>query len=99
VSELNDHAAAEHASRQALLKRISREMSAIQAHEFGKGPVSARSYLFDDLLQVVMRDGLTVAEKTRVRFGRRESVRAFRQQFQDEMSIELMEFIEHATER
>jgi uncharacterized protein YbcI len=48
--------------------------------------VSARSYLFDDLLQVVMREGLTTAEHTMVRFGRAEAVRGFRQQFQDEMA-------------
>ena len=66
-----------------LLKRISREMTAAQKREFGKGPVSTRSYLYDDLLMVVMRDGLTIAEHSMVRHGRAEAVRSFREAFQD----------------
>ena len=92
-----DDAAAAHESRQALLRRISREMSAAQKQEFGKGPVSVRSYLFDDLLQVVMREGLTVAEHTMVRFGRAETVRSFRQEFADEMAKQRVGLVEQAT--
>ncbi|MDX6617896.1 MAG: hypothetical protein QOK36_282, partial [Gaiellales bacterium] len=49
---------------QLLLRRISTQMAAMQKEAFGKGPIGAKSYLFDDLLLIVMREGLTVAEKT-----------------------------------
>jgi uncharacterized protein YbcI len=59
----------------SLLRRISTQLAAIQAHAFGKGPTSAKSYLFDDLLLVVMRDGLTTAERTMLGFDRGDLVR------------------------
>jgi len=99
LNEQNEAMEAAHDSRQALLRRISREMTGAQKHEFGKGPISTRSYLFDDLLQVIMREGLTVAEKTMVRFGRADTVRSFRQEFQDEMAKQLVDMVEQATER
>jgi uncharacterized protein YbcI len=99
VSDESNAAVAAHEARQALLKRISAEMSAAQKREFGKGPLRARSYLFDDLLQVVMREGLTVAEHAMVRFGRRETVRSFRQDFQDQMAQALTSLVEQATGR
>jgi uncharacterized protein YbcI len=99
VSEQDTAAEAAYESRRALLRRISQEMTGAQKREFGQGPVSVRSYLFDDLLQVVMRDGLTVAEKSMVRFGRGDTVRSFRQEFQDGMAKQLIDLVEQATER
>jgi uncharacterized protein YbcI len=96
-SEEDEASASEHASRQAMLKRISSEMSFAQKQEFGKGPKSSRSYLFGDLLQVVMRDGLTPAEHAMVRFGRADTVRSFRQDFQDQMAEQLIGLVEQAT--
>jgi uncharacterized protein YbcI len=91
--------AAVHSRQQVLLKRVSREMAQIQKLAFGKGPVSAKSYLFDDLLLIVMREGLTVAERTMLDFGRENLVREFRQQFENEMTNRLVSMVENATER
>jgi uncharacterized protein YbcI len=82
-----------------LLRRISTEMAHIQKLAFGKGPTHTKSYMFDDMLLVVMRDGLTVAEHTMVGFGQEDLVRNFRQQFENEMKSRLIHLIEGLTER
>jgi uncharacterized protein YbcI len=83
----------------ALLQRISREMGLIQKQAFGKGPLSAKSYLFDDLLLIVMREGLTVAERTMLDFGREDLVRSFRQQFENDMTKRIVGMIEEVIDR
>jgi uncharacterized protein YbcI len=86
-------------ARENLLRRLSRETVRIQKSGFGKGPESVKSYLFDDLLLVVMRDGLTVAEKSMVAFGQRDLVRNFRQQFENEMTSRFVGMVEEITGR
>jgi uncharacterized protein YbcI len=74
-------------------------MVRMQKRAFGKGPMHAKSYMFDDLLLVVMRDGLTVAEKTMLEFGQADLVRNFRQQFENDMTSRMIEPIERLTGR
>ena len=74
-------------------------MASMQKTAFGKGPTSTRSYLFDDMLLIVMRDGLTVAEKTMLEFGQGDLVRNFRQQFENHMTERIVGMIEELTER
>jgi uncharacterized protein YbcI len=83
----------------SLLRQISREIVHTQKEAFGKGPTHSKAYMFDDMLLVVMRDGLTVAEKTMVDFGQEDLVRNFRQQFENEMTSRLVGVIERLTER
>jgi uncharacterized protein YbcI len=83
----------------SLLRRISTQMAAIQKNAFGKGPTSAKSYLFDDLLLVVMRDGLTIAEHTMVGFDRQDLVRQFRQEFQNKMTPHIIGIVQDMTGR
>lgn len=66
---------------------------------FGKGPETVKSYFMDDLLFVVMRGGMTTAEKTMLSADRPDSVREFRQQFENEMSERLCRTIEQLTGR
>ena len=82
-----------------LLMRISNDVVQAQKRYFGKGPVQARSYMFDDLLFVVMREGMTVAEQTMLDFGMPDLVRQFRQEFQNKMNDELTGLIEALTGR
>ncbi len=86
-------------SGQSLLLQISNAMVRMQKEFFGKGPTKAKSYMFDDLLLVVMREGLTTAEKTMLEFGHPNQVRAFRQLFQDEMTERLTTMVEDLTGR
>lgn len=83
----------------ALLRQISREIVHTQKEAFGKGPTHAKAYMFDDMLMVVLRDGLTVAEKTMLDFGRADLVRNFRQQFENDMTTRMIEPIERLTGR
>ena len=49
---------------------ISNETVRSQKQFFGKGPTEAKSYMLDDFLLIVMRGGLTTAEKTMLEFGK-----------------------------
>ena len=82
-----------------LLGRVSTEMVQAQRRFFGKGPVKAKSYFVDDLLFVVLRGGLTRAEKTMLEFGQEDMVREFRQLFENEMTERLTGMIEELTGR
>jgi uncharacterized protein YbcI len=86
-------------SGQSLLLQISNAMVRMQKEFFGKGPTKAKSYMFDDMLLVVMREGLTTAEKTMLEFGHPNQVRQFRQLFQDEMTEKLTGMVEDLTGR
>ena len=82
-----------------VLMRVSNAMVRAQKEFFGKGPESAKSYVLDDLLIVVMRGGLTTAEKTMLDFGHPDQVRAFRQLFENAMTERLSTMIEETTGR
>ncbi len=83
----------------SLLSRISTEMVRAQKQFFGKGPTHAKSYMLDDMLVVVMRDGLTAAEQTMLDFGHPDLVRQFRQIFQNAVTERLSGLIEDLTGR
>jgi uncharacterized protein YbcI len=70
-----------------------------QKQFFGKGPVNAKSYFLDDMLLIVMRGGLTTAEKTMLEFGEADAVRSFRQIFENRMTRNLTGMIEELTGR
>jgi uncharacterized protein YbcI len=82
-----------------MLSRLSNEMVRAQKEFFGKGPVKAKSYIFDDLLLIVMRGGLTTAERTMLDFGQQDKVRDFRQTFENEMTQRLTDMVEEVTGR
>ena len=69
-----------------LLREISRALVAAKKEYFGKGPEHARAYMVEDLLFVVMRGGITPAERTMLEAGQKDAVRDFRQRFQNEMT-------------
>jgi len=83
----------------SVLRQISREMVEKQKHRWGRGPKNVKSYMFDDLVLIVMRGGLTVAEQTMLDFGQHDLVRRFRQTFENEMVAELSAMIEPLTGR
>lgn len=83
----------------SVLQRISTEMVRTMKRYYGKGPVSAKSYLVDDLLFVVMREGFTQAEQTMLDAGRGGTVRHFRQEFENETAEVLTRMVERITGR
>ena len=83
----------------SLLSRISNEIVKAQKQHWGKGPVGAKSYMFDDMLFVVMDGGLTTAELSMLDFGQHDLVRQFRQTFENEMTQRMTDIIEELTQR
>jgi len=83
----------------SLLARISNEFVRMQKDYWGLGPVKAKSYMMDDLLLVVMRGGLTRAERTMLDFGDENLVRNFRQTFENRMTEHLTGMVEELTGR
>jgi uncharacterized protein YbcI len=86
-------------ARGQMLSEISNEMVRIQKRYWGRGAVEAKSYLMDDLLLIVMRGGLTVAEESMLAHGHAREVRAFRQVWQDDMTEILTTMVEERTGR
>jgi len=84
---------------QTLLARLSTEMVRATKQYFGKGPTQAKSYFLDDMLFIVMKGGLTTAEKTMLEFGEIDKVRDFRQTFENQMTEQLTGMIEDITGR
>jgi uncharacterized protein YbcI len=84
---------------QSLLARISTEVVHTFKEYYGKGPTSAKSYMFDDMLFVVMRGGLNPAEKFLLEKGEVDAVRQFRQTFENRMDEVLTGKIEELTGR
>jgi uncharacterized protein YbcI len=78
---------------------ISRGIVASMKKYFGKGPESAKAYLMDDLLFVVMRGGVLTAEDTMIEAGQYDLVREFRLKFEEEMSEQLVGMVEELTGR
>jgi uncharacterized protein YbcI len=66
---------------------------------YGRGPTETKSYFVDDLLFVVMRGGITEAERTMLDAGEADAVRAFRQRFENVMTSRMIGTIENLTER
>lgn len=66
---------------------------------YGRGPTKAKSYLMDDLLFIVMREGITQAEETMLSAGKGDEVQAFRRQFEKIMAERLVGTIEQLTDR
>ena len=66
---------------------------------FGKGPTGAKTYVLDDLVICVMRDGLTTVEKTLFEQGRGDAVREMRAAFQDAVSDRFTGVVEELTGR
>ncbi len=84
---------------QSLLARISTEVVRTFKEYYGKGPTSAKAYMFDDMLFVVMRGGLTAAEKFLLEKGEVDVVRQYRQTFENRMAEVLSGKIEELTGR
>jgi uncharacterized protein YbcI len=79
-----------------LLARLSNEMVRAQKRYWGKGPVKAKSYMFDD---IVMQNGLTTAEVSMLEFGEADLVRQYRQTFENRMTEKLVGMVEEITRR
>jgi uncharacterized protein YbcI len=64
---------------------------------YGRGPLKAKTFLFDNYSLTVLEDTLTTAESTLVQAGREDMVRGFRLTFQGEMAGRFKGVVELAT--
>jgi uncharacterized protein YbcI len=67
----------------AQLSAVTREMVRLKAEHYGRGPTEGKSYLCDEVLLCVMRDGLTAVEHDLKAHGDHELVRRLRLRFQE----------------
>jgi uncharacterized protein YbcI len=69
-------------------------------HEYtGRGPTKARTYIYEDLICVVLQDTLTMGERSLVRDGEVELVIASRKAFQRTMASQLIAAVERHSGR
>jgi len=78
---------------------ISREIVRLQAEYYGKGPTKAKTYVFDDLVVVVLEETFTRAEKTLVQRGEADAIQHIRRRFQQQMAEDFTSVVEQATGR
>lgn len=79
--------------------RISREVVKLHAQLFGRGPTRAKTHLNDEYALCMLEDVFTAAERTLIRAGNSQQVRATRAAFQDAVEKDFILIAEAATGR
>jgi uncharacterized protein YbcI len=82
-----------------VLAGISSGIVGLYREHFGKGPTKAKTYVLDDLVICVLRDGLTTVERTLFAEGKADSVREMRTAFQDAVADKFNAVVEDLTGR
>ena len=80
-----------------LLTAISNRIVGILREHYGRGPMRAKTYVLDDLIVCVLRDGFTAIEQTMIDTGNPERVVEMRHEFQQMMGMPFKEAIEELT--
>ena len=83
----------------AVRSAISQAIVRIHAEYYGKGATQAKTYVWDNVVVTVLRDVLTVAERTLVEVDRADTVRDVRMKFQFSLEETFREAIERLTGR
>jgi uncharacterized protein YbcI len=78
---------------------ISQAIVRIHADAYGKGATQAKTYVWDDLVVTVLRDVLTVAERTLIGVDHAEMVREVRTTFQFSLEQTFRAAVERITGR
>lgn len=84
-------------SRGQVAAEITNGIVKLFSEYYGRGPVKAKTFVFENYTMTVLEDTLTTAESTLVEAGREEVVREFRLSFQTEMCESFHAVVEHAT--
>ena len=83
----------------ALRAAISQAIVRIHAEHYGKGATQAKTYVWDNVVVVVLRDVLTAAERTLVSVDRPDAVRQVRSVFQLSLEPTFRSTLERLTGR
>lgn len=78
---------------------ISQAIVQIHAEHYGKGATQAKTYVWDNLVVTVLRDVLTVAERTLIDVDRADTVRDLRTTFQHSLEPTFRAAVERLTGR
>ena len=81
----------------ALLTAISNRIVGLLREHYGRGPMRAKTYVLDDLVVCVLRNGFTAIEKTMVDSGNPDRVVEMRHEFQQMMGRSFKDTIEELT--
>ena len=76
---------------------VSSAVVGLFSKHVGRGPTKARTTIDGNLVVVLLRDGMTTAERSLVRAGKEDEVQRLRRAFQDTMEAELVETVERLT--
>lgn len=82
-----------------LASAISNGVVRVMSDYTGRGPTSARTYLHEDLITVVVRDSLTKGERSLVADGKADVVLGMRREFQETMRADLVATVQELTGR
>ena len=82
-----------------LLAAISTKVVRLLREHYGRGPMKAKTYVLDDLIVCVLRDGHTTIEQTMMESGEPERVLEMRRDFQRVMGAQYKGIIEDLTGR
>jgi uncharacterized protein YbcI len=83
----------------AVRSAISQAIVRTHADAYGKGATQAKTYVWDDLIVTVLRDVLTVAERTLIGVDRADTVREVRTAFQFSLEQAFRAAVERLTGR
>ena len=83
----------------AMRSAISQSIVRIHAEHYGKGATQAKTYTWDNLVVTVLRDVLTVAERTLIDVDHADTVRDVRTTFQFSLESTFRAAIERLTGR
>jgi uncharacterized protein YbcI len=86
-------------TRGEVAAEISNGIVKLFSEYYGRGPLRAKTFLFDNYAVAVLEDTLTTAEASLAKAGREELVRSFRVAFQTEMAGRFKGVVELATGR
>jgi uncharacterized protein YbcI len=82
-----------------LLSAISTRIVALLRENYGRGPMRAKTYVLDDLVVCVLRDGFIPIEETMMQSGKQDQVLEMRRDFQKMMGLRYKEVVEELTGR
>ncbi|MFL5862803.1 MAG: Na-translocating system protein MpsC family protein [Solirubrobacteraceae bacterium] len=82
-----------------LLAEINDRLTQLIREHYGRGPVKAKTYILDNLIISVLRDGFIALERTMMESGEPERVLDMRREYERLMKTRYSEMIEDLTGR
>jgi uncharacterized protein YbcI len=76
---------------------VSSAVVGLFSKHVGRGPTKARTTIEGNLVVVLLRDGMTTAEKSLMRAGKETEVQQLRRAFQETMEADLVDTVERLT--